>query len=56
MINYFIYLINQVVSLNKRFEQYQKYESSFSLLFTSHKLRSLNDTTNFKFLSLLVVF
>ncbi|XP_050915116.1 uncharacterized protein LOC127130086 [Lathyrus oleraceus] len=34
-----------VVSLNKRFEQYQEYESIFGFLFTSHKLQSLDDAT-----------
>ncbi|CAL5212954.1 unnamed protein product [Lathyrus oleraceus] len=45
-VNYFLYLIDQaVVSLNKRFEQYQEYESIFGFLFTSHKLQSLDDAT-----------
>ncbi|CAL5196293.1 unnamed protein product [Lathyrus oleraceus] len=45
-VNYFLYLVDQaVVSLNKRFEQYQEYESIFGFLFTSHKLQSLDDTT-----------
>ncbi|XP_058741792.1 uncharacterized protein LOC131614187 [Vicia villosa] len=45
-INYFLYLVDQaVVSLNKRFEQYQEYESIFGFLFTSHKLQSLDDAT-----------
>ncbi|XP_050908176.1 uncharacterized protein LOC127121782 [Lathyrus oleraceus] len=43
-VNYFLYLVDQVVvSLNKRFEQYQEYESIFGFLFTSHKLQSLDD-------------
>ncbi|KAI5401942.1 hypothetical protein KIW84_066416 [Lathyrus oleraceus] len=43
---YFLYLVDQtVVSLNKRFEQYQEYESIFGFLFTSHKLQSLDDAT-----------
>ncbi|XP_058783708.1 uncharacterized protein LOC131658431 [Vicia villosa] len=45
-VNYFLYLVNQaIVSLNKRFEQYQEYESIFGFLFTSHKLQSLDDAT-----------
>ncbi|XP_050877053.1 uncharacterized protein LOC127080804 [Lathyrus oleraceus] len=45
-VNYFLYLVDQVVvSLNKRFEQYQEYESIFDFLFTSHKLQSLDDAT-----------
>ncbi|XP_058733838.1 uncharacterized protein LOC131605508 [Vicia villosa] len=45
-VNYFLYLVDQaVVSLNKRFEQYQEYESIFGFLFTSYKLQSLDDAT-----------
>lgn len=45
-VNYFLYLVDQaVVSLNKRFEQYQEYESIFGFFFTSHKLQSLDDAT-----------
>ncbi|XP_050874991.1 uncharacterized protein LOC127078594 [Lathyrus oleraceus] len=45
-VNYFLYLVDQaVVSLNKRFEQYQEYESIFGFLFTSHKLQSLDGAT-----------
>lgn len=45
-VNYFLYLVDQVVvSLNKRFEEYQKYEINFGFLFTSHKLQSLDDAT-----------
>ncbi|XP_058778205.1 uncharacterized protein LOC131652373 [Vicia villosa] len=45
-VNYFLYLVDQVVvSLNKRFEQYQEYESTFGFLFISHKLQSLDDAT-----------
>ncbi|XP_050897880.1 uncharacterized protein LOC127104761 [Lathyrus oleraceus] len=45
-VNYFLYLVDQaVVSLNKRFEQYQEYESIFGFLFTSHKLQLLDDAT-----------
>ncbi|XP_058742320.1 uncharacterized protein LOC131614784 [Vicia villosa] len=45
-VNYFLYLVDQaIVSLNKRFEQYQEYESIFGFLFTSHKLQSLDDAT-----------
>ncbi|XP_050876930.1 uncharacterized protein LOC127080662 [Lathyrus oleraceus] len=46
MVNYFFYFVDQaVVSLNKRFEQHQEYESIFGFLFTSHKLQSLDDAT-----------
>ncbi|XP_050876335.1 uncharacterized protein LOC127080045 [Lathyrus oleraceus] len=46
-VNYFLYLVDQaVVYLNKRFEQYQEYESIFGFLFTSHKLQSLDDATS----------
>lgn len=45
-VNYFIYLVDQaIVSLNKRFEQYQEYENIFGFLFTSHKLQSLDEST-----------
>ncbi|XP_050897513.1 uncharacterized protein LOC127104369 [Lathyrus oleraceus] len=45
-VNYFLYLVDRaVVSLNKRFEQYQEYESIFDFLFTSHKLQSLDNAT-----------
>ncbi|XP_058726408.1 uncharacterized protein LOC131597749 [Vicia villosa] len=45
-VNYFLYLVDQaVVSLNKRFEQYQQYESVFGFLFTSQNLKSLDDAT-----------
>ncbi|XP_058741287.1 uncharacterized protein LOC131613655 [Vicia villosa] len=45
-VNYFLYLVDQaVVSLNKRFEQYQQYESVFGFLFTSQNLQSLDDAT-----------
>ncbi|KAM6558421.1 uncharacterized protein LOC115716398 [Cannabis sativa] len=47
-INYFLYLIDQaIVSLTKRFEQYQDYENIFGFLFTSDKLQSL-DNANLK--------
>ncbi|PWA52405.1 zinc finger MYM-type protein 1 [Artemisia annua] len=42
--NYFLCVVDQaIVSLNSRFEQYQEYEKTFSFLFTSDKLRSLED-------------
>jgi hypothetical protein len=45
-VNYFFYLVDQaIVSLNKRFEQYQQYESVFGFLFTSQKLQSLDNPT-----------
>ncbi|KAK2430351.1 zinc finger MYM-type protein [Trifolium repens] len=45
-VNYFLYLVDQaIVSLNKRFEQYQQYESVFGFLFTSQKLQSLDNPT-----------
>ncbi|XP_058784145.1 uncharacterized protein LOC131658911 [Vicia villosa] len=38
-VNYFLYLVDQaIVSLNKRFEQHQQYESVFGFLFTSQNL------------------
>ncbi|KAL6570270.1 hypothetical protein OROMI_014784 [Orobanche minor] len=44
-VNYFLYIVDQaIVSLEKRFEQYQEYENIFGFLFTSHKLQSLDDT------------
>lgn len=43
-VNYFIAVIDQaIVSLTKRFEQYQGYEKTFGFLFTSDRLRSLDD-------------
>jgi hypothetical protein len=43
-VDYFIYVIDQViVSLTKRFEQYQEYEKTFGFLFTSDRLQSLDD-------------
>ncbi|KAL6530683.1 hypothetical protein OROGR_014543 [Orobanche gracilis] len=43
-VNYFLYIIDQaIVSLKKRFEQYQEYENIFGFLFTSHKLQSMDD-------------
>jgi hypothetical protein len=43
-VNYFIYIIDQaIVSLTKRFEQYQGYEKTFGFLFTSDRLQSLDD-------------
>lgn len=45
-VNYFFYLVDQVVvSLNKRFEQYQEHANIFDFLFTFHKLQSLDDGT-----------
>ena len=42
-INYFIHVVDQaIVSLIRRFEQYQGYEKTFGFLFTSEKLRSLD--------------
>ncbi|GJX06404.1 zinc finger MYM-type protein 1-like protein [Tanacetum coccineum] len=42
--NYFLCVVDQtIVSLNSRFEQYQEYEKTFGFLFTSKKLRSLED-------------
>lgn len=42
--NHFLSVVNQaIVSLNSRFEQYQEYEKTFGFLFTSDKLRSLED-------------
>ena len=44
-INYFFYLVDQaIVSLTKRFEQYEEYENIFGFLFTSDKLQSLDNT------------
>ncbi|XP_058744291.1 uncharacterized protein LOC131616850 [Vicia villosa] len=45
-VHYFLYLADQaIVSLKKRFEQYQQYENVFGFLFTSHKLQSLDNAT-----------
>nr|TKW09163.1 hypothetical protein SEVIR_6G075100v2 [Setaria viridis] len=45
-VNYFIYVIDQaIVSLTKRFEQYQGYEKIFGFLFTLDRLRSLDDNS-----------
>ncbi|XP_058733893.1 uncharacterized protein LOC131605566 [Vicia villosa] len=45
-VNYFLYLVDQaIVSLNKRFEQYQQYESVFGFLFTYQNLQSLDNAT-----------
>ncbi|XP_057429853.1 uncharacterized protein LOC130722970 [Lotus japonicus] len=45
-VNFFLYLVDQaIVSLNKRFEQYQQYESVFGFLFTSQNLQSLDNAT-----------
>ncbi|KAK9682736.1 hypothetical protein RND81_10G093000 [Saponaria officinalis] len=45
-INYFLQLIDQAISsLNKRFKQYQEYESMFGFMFTSDKLCSIDDLT-----------
>jgi len=46
MVNYLICLVDQVVvSLNKRFEQFQQYEVVFGFLFTFDKLKSLDHAT-----------
>ncbi|XP_048504198.1 uncharacterized protein LOC125499433 [Beta vulgaris subsp. vulgaris] len=43
-VNYFLYIVDQaIVSLNKRFEQYQEYENIFGFLFSSKKLYSFDD-------------
>ncbi|CAH9119634.1 unnamed protein product [Cuscuta europaea] len=43
-LNYFLYIVDQaIVSLRRRFEQYQEFESIFGFLFTSEKLSSLED-------------
>ncbi|XP_048503020.1 uncharacterized protein LOC125498784 [Beta vulgaris subsp. vulgaris] len=45
-VTYFLYLVDQaVVSLEKRFEQYQEYESIFGFLFNLRKLQSLDHLT-----------
>ncbi|KAK2425520.1 zinc finger MYM-type protein [Trifolium repens] len=45
-VDYFLYLVDQaIVSLNKRFEQYQQYESVFGFLFSSRNLQSLDSPT-----------
>jgi hypothetical protein len=42
--DYFLPMVDQaIVSLTKRFEQYQGYENTFGFLFTSKKLCSLDD-------------
>ena len=43
-VNYFLQVVDQaIVSLTRRFEQYQGYEKTFGFLFTSDRLRSLDD-------------
>ncbi|XP_056692487.1 uncharacterized protein [Spinacia oleracea] len=43
-VNYFLFIIDQaIVSLKRRFEQFQEYENLFGFLFTSYKLQSLDD-------------
>ncbi|XP_044947803.1 zinc finger MYM-type protein 1-like [Hordeum vulgare subsp. vulgare] len=43
-VNYFLQVVDQaIVSLTRRFEQYQGYEKTFDFLFTSDRLRSLDD-------------
>ncbi|XP_073362240.1 uncharacterized protein [Aegilops tauschii subsp. strangulata] len=43
-VNYFLHIVDQaIVSLNTRFEQYEGYEKIFGFLFTSDRLRSLDD-------------
>ena len=45
-VNYFICLVYQAIaSLNERFEQFQQYEAVFCFLFTSDKLKSLDNAT-----------
>ena len=45
-IDYFIPIVDQAISsLTRRFEQYQEYEKTFGFLFTSDRLRSLDDTS-----------
>jgi hypothetical protein len=45
-INYFLPIVDQAItSLTRRFEQYQGFEKSFGFLFTSDKLRSLDDNS-----------
>jgi hypothetical protein len=45
-VNYFLYLVDQaIISLKKRFEQYQQYESIFGFLFSSQNLQLLDDAT-----------
>ncbi|KAL9293976.1 hypothetical protein AtEden1_Chr3g0200501 [Arabidopsis thaliana] len=42
---YFLFIVDQaIVSLDKRFEQYQLYENVFGFLFNSSKLQSLDDS------------
>ena len=43
-VNYFLQVVDQaIVSLTRRFEQYQGYEKTFGFLFTSDRLRSMDD-------------
>nr|XP_020183071.2 zinc finger MYM-type protein 1-like [Aegilops tauschii subsp. strangulata] len=43
-VNYFLHVVDQaIVSLNTRFQQYEGYEKIFGFLFTSNRLRSLDD-------------
>jgi hypothetical protein len=43
-VTYFLAIVDQAIaSLTRRFEQYQGYEKTFGFLFTSDKLRSLDD-------------
>ena len=43
-VNYFLPVVDQALaSLTRRFEQYTGYENTFGFLFTSNKLRSLDD-------------
>jgi hypothetical protein len=47
-VTYFLAIVDQAIaSLTRRFEQYQGYEKTFGFLFTSNKLRSLDDKTLF---------
>ena len=43
-VNYFLCVVDHAIaSLNRRFEQYQEYESVFGFLFTSDRLHSLDN-------------
>ena len=45
-VNYFLNVVDQAIcSLTRRFEQYQGYEKTFGFLFTSDRLRSLDDNS-----------
>ncbi|XP_019184507.1 PREDICTED: uncharacterized protein LOC109179475 [Ipomoea nil] len=43
-VHYFLYIVDQaIISLTKRFEQYEVYEGTFGFLFSSDKLQSMTD-------------